>query len=126
MFCSSCGATVPDGTAFCGSCGRPIVGYSISQSSAGPIGTVAPSAGVVTAAGTVYAGFWLRLVAAIIDGLVLGIPFGIIVFMMIASAIPSLTHTENQNPMMIMMTILPRIFFLVLLSLAASWSHGEL
>jgi hypothetical protein len=122
MFCSSCGATVPDGTAFCNSCGRPIVGYSVSQSPAGPTDAAVPYVGVATAAGTVYAGFWLRFVAAIIDGIVLGIPFGIIVFIMIASAVPGLTnlaHTPNPNPMLIVMTILPRIFFLLLLSLAA-------
>ena len=113
MFCSSCGATVADGTAFCSSCGRPIVGYSISQPSAGPTGAAALSGGVARAAGTLYAGFWLRLVAAIIDGILIGIPFGIIVFMTIASAIPgiaSLAHTENPNPMLIVMTILPRLF----------------
>jgi uncharacterized RDD family membrane protein YckC len=131
MFCSSCGATVPDGTAFCGSCGRPVVGYSISQSSAEPAGAAAPSAttGVATGAGGPYAGFWLRLLAAIIDGFLLGIPFGIIVFMMIASAIPgiaSLAHSENPNPMLIVMTILPRLFFLMVLSLLASWLYWAL
>jgi uncharacterized RDD family membrane protein YckC len=44
--------------------------------------------------------------------------------MMIASAIPNLTHT--QDPMVIVMTILPRIFFLLLLSLAASWLYWAL
>jgi uncharacterized RDD family membrane protein YckC len=129
MFCSSCGATVPDGTAFCNSCGRPIVGYSVSQSPAGPTDAAVPYVGVATAAGTVYAGFWLRFVAAIIDGIVLGIPFGIIVFIMIASAVPglaNLAHTPNPNPMLIVMTILPRIFFLLLLSLAASWLYWAL
>jgi uncharacterized RDD family membrane protein YckC len=127
MICASCGATAADGAAFCGSCGRPIIGYSVGAAAAGSAAPGAVvSSGSVAAAGrtTVYAGFWLRLVAAIIDGLVLGIPFGILIFMMIASAIPNLTHT--QDPMVIVMTILPRIFFLLLLSLAASWLYWAL
>ena len=82
MICSSCGATVADGTAFCGSCGRPVVGYNLGQSpSAAPMVSQAPPMGGVSAVGAiVYAGFWLRFVAAIIDSLVLGIPLGIIAF----------------------------------------------
>jgi uncharacterized RDD family membrane protein YckC len=79
MFCSSCGATVPDGTAFCNSCGRPMVGYSISQSPAGPTDAAIPSAGVATAAGTVYAGFWLRFVAYLIDSVVVWVAAGMLI-----------------------------------------------
>jgi uncharacterized RDD family membrane protein YckC len=126
MICSSCGATVADGTAFCGSCGRPVVGYAVGQSpSAAPmVSQAAPMAGVSTAGANVYAGFWLRFVAAIIDGLVLGIPLGIIAFLLIASAIPLLTHT--QDPMTVIMTILPRILFLVVIYLVASWLYWGL
>ncbi len=79
MFCSSCGATVPDGTAFCNSCGRPMVGYSISQSPVGPTDAAVPSAGVTTAAGTVYAGFWLRFVAYLIDSVVVWVAAGMLI-----------------------------------------------
>ena len=73
MFCSSCGAQTAEGSAFCGSCGRPIVGYSVGTSagSAAPVavaGTAAPQAGT-----RAYAGFWLRLVAYIIDSLIAGV-----------------------------------------------------
>jgi uncharacterized RDD family membrane protein YckC len=86
MFCSSCGATVPDGTAFCGSCGRPIVGYSISQSSAAsPAGAAAmPAAGVIAPAGTaIYAGFWLRFVAYLIDSAIIWVAAGIIIALIV-------------------------------------------
>ncbi len=127
MICASCGATAKEGTAFCGSCGKPIIGYSVGQSSAGS----APGGGYV-AAGAVgmgdtgrYAGFWLRFVAAIIDGLILGIPIGIVVFLTVASAIPTMVRYGNQapNPMVLMMAILPRIFFILLLVLVASWLY---
>ncbi|MGA8873253.1 MAG: RDD family protein [Candidatus Acidiferrales bacterium] len=127
MICSSCGATVTDGTAFCGSCGRPVVGYNLGQSpsAAAPIiSQAAPIGGVSTAGANVYAGFWLRFVAAIIDSLVLGIPLGIIAVLLIASAIPVLRHT--QDPMTVIVTILPRILFLLVIYLVASWLYWGL
>lgn len=126
MICSSCGATVADGTAFCGSCGRPVVGYAVGQSpsavpAASPMGAVG---GVSSVKANVYAGFWLRFLAAIIDSLVLGIPLGIIAFLLIASAIPFLAHT--QDPMTVLATILPRLLFLVVIYLVASWLYWGL
>jgi len=78
MFCSSCGKQTADGSAFCGSCGRPVVGYSVGASTAGaaPVasaGVAAPQAGT-----RAYAGFWLRFVAYIIDELLILIVFGIL------------------------------------------------
>jgi len=126
MFCGSCGATTKDGAAFCGSCGKPIIGYSIGSTSAGSGGGAYVAAGAASRGDTGrYAGFWLRVVAAIIDGLILGIPFGIVVFLTIASAVPTLVRYGNQNPnpMMIVMAILPRILFIMVLVLVASWLY---
>jgi uncharacterized RDD family membrane protein YckC len=81
MYCSKCGANVADGIAFCSACGQPMVGFSVGQAAAAtpaaPGGTVyaqpaqagwqAPAARPAVA----YAGFWLRVVAFIIDALVL-------------------------------------------------------
>jgi len=82
MYCSKCGANLADGTAFCSACGQPMVGFSV--------GRQAPAQAPAVAGGTVYeppaeagwqtpaarpavayAGFWLRVVAFIIDALVL-------------------------------------------------------
>jgi uncharacterized RDD family membrane protein YckC len=81
MYCSKCGANVADGIAFCSACGQPMVGFSVGQAAAA---TPAPPGGTVYAppaqAGwqapaarpaVAYAGFWLRVVAFIIDALVL-------------------------------------------------------
>src|SRR5579872_6927573 len=124
MFCSSCGATVPEGSGFCGSCGRPMVGYSVGQPAAvaAGVGTVPI---VAAPAGTLYAGFWLRVVAAIIDGILLGIPTAVIFFIFFAGAIPSLMR-QPQNPMAIMLTILPRLILLGVVYLAGSWLYWAL
>lgn len=73
MFCSSCGAQTADGSAFCGSCGRPIVGYSVAGSAAGAAPVAAAGAVVPQAGARAYAGFWLRLVAHLIDSLIGGV-----------------------------------------------------
>jgi uncharacterized RDD family membrane protein YckC len=81
MYCSKCGANVADGIAFCSACGQPMVGFSVGQAAAAtpgaPGGTVyaQPAQAGWQAPGVrpavAYAGFWLRVVAFIIDALVL-------------------------------------------------------
>ena len=80
MFCSSCGAQTADSSAFCGACGRPVVGYSLGAS-ATPAAAAAYAgagggalAGVPESASRAYAGFWLRFVAHVIDSLLFAAP----------------------------------------------------
>ena len=75
MFCSRCGQDVPEGTQFCRSCGQ-----EVGVSAAAPQGDPPISAAVNISRPLSYAGFWLRFVAYLIDGLILGIPFSIVVF----------------------------------------------
>jgi uncharacterized RDD family membrane protein YckC len=70
MFCSVCGAQVQDSDRFCYKCGRVMSAASPAAYAAQP-GTVG-----IQYARPFYAGFWLRLVAHLLDGLILGIPFG--------------------------------------------------
>jgi len=75
VYCSKCGAVLADGVAFCPACGQ-------STSDASPAAAGAPMG--IRAAATAdfpplrYAGFWLRLVAYIIDGIIVGSVFLII------------------------------------------------
>ena len=138
MFCSSCGATVKEGTAFCGSCGKPVVGYSVGQASAGSVANGSPAAvgapisrpGALAARDTgVYAGFWLRLLADIIDNLLLGIPYGVLAVMIFASAIPmlrALGATENPNPLLIASLLGSRVLLFLLLNLLGTWLYWSL
>jgi uncharacterized RDD family membrane protein YckC len=116
MFCQSCGANVADGTAFCPSCRRPITGYSVGQASGPATGGVASEN---------YAGFWLRFVAAFIDGLVLIIPTGAIGFLVFASMIPVIVRNQG-NRALLMATILPHVFLFLVLLTAISWLYWGL
>jgi uncharacterized RDD family membrane protein YckC len=80
MHCTSCGAHTAEGAAFCNSCGRPIVGYSLATAtppSAG--GAIAPVGAVAPSSTREYAGFWLRLVAYLIDSIIFTVVFGIVI-----------------------------------------------
>jgi len=99
MYCSKCGANVADGIAFCSACGQPMVGFSVGRAAGAPA-----SADPAAPGGTVYsppaqagwqppaarppmayAGFWLRFVALIIDGLLLYF-VGMILFLPFAAS----------------------------------------
>jgi uncharacterized RDD family membrane protein YckC len=79
--------------------------------------------GVVATDGGNYAGFWLRLVAAVIDRLILGIPLAPVAFLLIASAFPDLMHMRYP---MIIVSILPRIILLLVIYLMSSWLYWAL
>ena len=80
MFCAKCGSAVADGASFCAACGQAVAAVS-----AAPSGTPVAAAPVISAARrpVVYAGFWLRLVAYLIDGAVLSAAFCVIILVAI-------------------------------------------
>jgi uncharacterized RDD family membrane protein YckC len=89
VYCSKCGGEISSATAFCSTCGQAIAGLVPAIPSLSPVdpnvpaSVMAPSysgvqyAPVVTASygGVTYAGFWLRFVAYLIDGVVSGMAF---------------------------------------------------
>jgi uncharacterized RDD family membrane protein YckC len=120
MFCQACGATVADGIAFCTSCGRPIVGYSVGSAS-GAITT----AGVRAGASAGYAGFWLRFVASILDGIILAVPMAVLYGLLVATAIPGILRNQG-DPGAIMATILPRVLLFQFLAFVGQWLYFSL
>ena len=63
-----------------------------------PAGYIAPQASGWTP-GLTYGGFWIRLVARVVDTLILGIPLSIVlvVFAVLAGVIGSASNSSNQN-----------------------------
>jgi uncharacterized RDD family membrane protein YckC len=124
MFCQSCGANVVDGTAFCTSCGRPIVGYAVGQSGGGAAIALSSPVAVATAT-TNFAGFWLRVVAAILDNIILSIPTVPLVLLVFASMLPEVAAMRG-NPALFVASFLPRIIFMVIILLAMKWLYWAL
>ncbi|MSQ13950.1 MAG: zinc-ribbon domain-containing protein [Dehalococcoidia bacterium] len=85
MRCSSCGRDNPTDAAFCANCGFAFTFASPPHEGPTPPLPVVPSALVPSQAPAAtfprtYAGFWIRLVAAIVDSLILGVVNGFISF----------------------------------------------
>ncbi len=73
MFCSVCGAQTQETDKFCPKCGR-------AMSAASPVAYAAqPGTTGGAYPGVKYGGFWLRLVAYFLDGLIIGIPTMIVI-----------------------------------------------
>jgi uncharacterized RDD family membrane protein YckC len=74
VYCSKCGAIVPDGAAFCANCGQA---YPVAAAAArAPMAAAAmalPAPAYAAVPRVEYAGFWLRFLAYLIDSVVMGI-----------------------------------------------------
>jgi uncharacterized RDD family membrane protein YckC len=132
MFCTNCGTSIAEGAAFCRMCGQPVAQPSatapegatpppVASPIAAPLAT-SPSAPVARSTSPLsdpYAGFWLRLVAYLIDSAVYGIVVGIIFLIPVAflgvGFFRDLTQQVNrENP------VFPLMFFSILMfSMAA-------
>jgi uncharacterized RDD family membrane protein YckC len=138
MYCSKCGAAVAEGVAFCSACGQSTGAVAAqAQSQPGivapppmqPQATVPPAppmAQPVAAIGVLYAGFWLRVVAAIIDNLILAVPTVFLFMLLFASAMPMLMRGAEENPMAVAMVFLPRFATLALISVVGRWLYWSL
>jgi uncharacterized RDD family membrane protein YckC len=117
MFCSKCGANVPDNATFCSACGQPTGGLPVA------------TAGSVAVAGrpTVqYAGFWLRFVAWIIDRIVLQVGSWILLLPFMASlGIENFFRERPPRPEEII-PFVGHIFRFALIALALDWLYYAL
>jgi uncharacterized RDD family membrane protein YckC len=124
MYCSRCGAAVADGVAFCSACGQSTGAAASTQTQVGVLPPPAPQPRVVAGPPVLYAGFWLRVVAAIIDGLALLIPFGLIGFALFASAIPALSRIQQgEPPMVVFAAIMPRLIIIGIIYFIGTWLY---
>jgi uncharacterized RDD family membrane protein YckC len=92
MYCSKCGTAIPQNAAFCAACGQPVNQPSMLAANAPGFATATPLAaappyGYVASPAfpaMAYAGFWLRVVAYLIDGLLAGIGFSVLALIGVA------------------------------------------
>lgn len=112
MFCSKCGATVPEAAAVCPACGQPTGGVAVPVYAA-----AAPR--------VVYAGFWLRFVAWILDRLLLGVVTRITLFPILGmSALRTILRGHPQpEDLPMMFGMLGRFFFV---SMVLDWLYYAL
>jgi uncharacterized RDD family membrane protein YckC len=134
VYCSKCGNAIADGSTFCSQCG-----HSTS------LAPVAPPAAIVTGAvpaapvpsnwlpvpTVTYAGFWLRVLAYLVDAFILGIfAIPIVVGAAMAMGIGGILSRVPRNEDPFSNGMPPALFlfiwFCVLLGLAGTWLYYAL
>jgi uncharacterized RDD family membrane protein YckC len=134
MYCSACGAALAEGAAFCSVCGKPTgvpsaIQPDLATSTEAALPSAWGSAPVPAMAAKPqqvhYAGFWLRLVALIIDDIILQFVVGIpLVGMIGAERIRDLSGLTDPSELAAAM--LPTLFLLIVVTLAGSWLYFAL
>ena len=88
MYCSKCGSTIAETVTVCPVCGQSQAsGYaSVVPPLVQPMGPAQVTPHWQPAPVVAYAGFWLRFVAHILDGLIIGLPVVIVVMIIVLSS----------------------------------------
>ena len=140
MYCSNCGAAMADGAAFCSNCGQgfpvavaaraPILSASVAAPMEGGAAAIPAHAGYAAVPRVEYAGFWLRFLAFLIDNVVMGIAFVLILIPLIfltglGGFIGTIHPDEDFNDVGIFMLI-GLIFLAATVSLVFTWLYHAL
>ena len=137
MYCTRCGSQVNEGVRFCTACGQEVGAIAPAT----PIAASAPPPPVVASAppppvmatapvspALLYGGFWVRFVALLIDSLILGIPFMliVIVLMFFLGGFGLMMRRNAVDPRAAMAFLGPLIMgylFLMILFVGVEWLY---
>ena len=141
MYCSRCGGVMADGAAFCSNCGQAFgVAVAVPRSSMIGARVAAPVGGGATAfpaypgnaavARVEYAGFWLRFLALLIDNVVMGIGFVLIliplIFLTGLGGFLSQIHPDEEINDAGIFALIGFIFLAATASLVFTWLYHAL
>ena len=137
MYCSKCGTNLGSGAAFCGTCGTPTgaPAAAVARPAGSPAyaggSTHAPyadPAGLVVSRGFSYAGFWLRVVAALIDSVVMSVALGVLLVPLFflsgtAAMIEGLAEHHGQPDPGAIISLVAMVFVLASVSVLGQWLY---
>ena len=132
MFCIHCGVPLPEGAAYCASCGAPVAAAARETWTAapqpGPVPGPAAPAPVAAARPPAYGGFWRRFWSYLIDRFVLGVVFTPVGFMVLAPmmATESFGWTDTDLPAEAITALLGAILTVLFFALLGSWLYYAL
>lgn len=128
IFCSKCGAQNSGTAQFCQNCGAGLsAGLATAQpASPVPMYAAAPAAAYAVVPGARYGGFWMRLLAHLLDHIVLGAVAAPLFFIMVLPVIVRVAHEASRDqepsPEMIV-AIFSSIFIYVAIAFAGQWLY---
>jgi uncharacterized RDD family membrane protein YckC len=131
IFCSKCGAQNPATLQFCQSCGLTLSSGLAPNQAAAPARAyaAAPPVAYVAAPAAPYGGFWIRLLAHLLDHVILSAVAAPLFFIMVLPSIIRIAHEAEQNqepsPEMIV-AIVSSAFVYIALAFVGQWLYEAL
>ena len=140
MYCSKCGGVMADGAAFCSNCGQsfavaavplraPIASASVAVPVEGGVAAI-PAYAEYAVPRVEYAGFWLRFFALLIDNVVLGLGFVLIliplVFLTGLHEFLGQFHPDEELNDAGIFVLMGFVFLLATASLVVTWLYHAL
>jgi len=137
VYCSKCGANLSAGAAFCTSCGTPTGSPApAALSPAAPSSYIGGSshaayadpAGLVASRGFTYAGFWLRVVAALIDSVIMSLALGVLLIPLFLLTgmevhISEMVQHHGQPDPAFIISLVAMILVFALIGVLAQWLY---
>ncbi len=129
IFCSKCGAQNSGVAQACQNCGASLSNTLVPAPVAAPAQAYAAAPPVVYAPPSIYGGFWIRLLAHLLDHVILGAVAAPLFFVMALPTILRVAHEaerdQEPSPEMIM-AILSSVFLYVAIAFAGQWLYEAL
>lgn len=125
MYCSKCGAAMADGAVFCSTCGQRV---PVAAVTAMPLAAMQAAVPAYAAVPRVeYAGFWARLLALLIDSVVMSFGFVLILIPLffltgLGALVSRINPDEELNEAGIFLIIVS-IFLVSVVALAVTWLY---
>ena len=130
IFCSKCGAQNSAIAQVCQNCGLTLSSNLAPTQAAAPARAYAAAPPVAYAPPSIYGGFWIRLLAHLMDHVILSAVAAPLFFIMILPAIGRIIREAQQNqeppsPELIV-TILSSVFVYIALAFVGQWLYEAL
>jgi len=128
VYCSKCGAALAEGAAFCPNCGQAFL--VVATARAAMMGVPAAASAYAAVQRVEYGGFWLRLLAYIIDNVVIGLGIVLVlvplIFLTGLGALLSQIHPEEELGDAGLFLIIGLIFLAATVGLVVTWLYHAL
>jgi len=135
VYCSQCGTPSTGGAGFCQKCGTQLVSSAAAGSPSPASGglysaAAAPAFPAVPEMGEQYAGFWIRVVAYLVDHVILGAAVAPFYFLLIFPNVLRIiqqAQQENREPgPEVLANMFGSIFLVACIALVGTWLYEAL
>jgi len=127
VYCSKCGAAMADGALFCAACGQRVPVAAVAMRAPAEIPSQVGVPAYPAAPRVEYAGFWVRLLALLIDSVVMSFGFVLILIPLffltgLGALVSRISPDEELNEAGIFL-IIGSIFLVSVVAIAVTWLY---